>query len=82
MTQPLTRGRIIAYRLVRWALHEATTFHLVALDDHGKIVIREKLYRKQLLAYTANRHYWWASKTVLRAWAARRCWCRISSKHS
>jgi transposase len=32
-----------------------TTFHLVALDDHGKVVIKQKFSRKQLLAYTANR---------------------------
>jgi transposase len=31
-----------------------TTFHLVALDDHGKIVIKKKFSRKQLLGYTAN----------------------------
>jgi len=31
-----------------------TTFHLVALDDHGNIVIRKKFSRRQLLAYTAN----------------------------
>jgi transposase len=31
-----------------------TTFHLVALDDHGKVVARSKFSRKQLLAYTAN----------------------------
>jgi transposase len=31
-----------------------TTFHLVALDDHGKVVIKQKFSRKQLLAYTAN----------------------------
>ncbi len=31
-----------------------TTFHLVALDDRGTIVIRKKFSRKQLLAYTAN----------------------------
>ncbi len=31
-----------------------TTFHLVALDEHGKILIRKKFSRKQLLAYTAN----------------------------
>lgn len=31
-----------------------TTFHLVALDDHGKVVIKKKFSRKQLLAYTAN----------------------------
>jgi transposase len=27
---------------------------LVALDDHGKVVIKKKFWRKQLLAYTAN----------------------------
>jgi transposase len=31
-----------------------TTFHLVALDDHGKIVIKRKFSRPQLLTYTAN----------------------------
>src|SRR5512144_1095871 len=31
-----------------------TTFHLVALDDHGTVVIKKKFSRKQLLAYTAN----------------------------
>jgi transposase len=31
-----------------------TTFHLVALDDHSKVVIQKKFSRKQLLAYTAN----------------------------
>ena len=31
-----------------------TSFHLVALDDHGKVVARSKFSRKQLLAYTAN----------------------------
>src|SRR5512144_1126074 len=31
-----------------------TTFHLVALDEHGKVVERKKYSRKQLLAYTAN----------------------------
>jgi transposase len=30
------------------------TFHLVALDERGKVVIRKKLSRKQLLAFTAN----------------------------
>src|SRR5208282_1463447 len=30
------------------------TFHLVALDDHGKVVIRKKFSRNHLLAYTAN----------------------------
>jgi transposase len=31
-----------------------TTFHLVALDEHCKAVVRKKFSRKQLLAYTAN----------------------------
>jgi len=31
-----------------------TTFPLVALDEHGNIVIRKKFSRRQLLAYTAN----------------------------
>jgi transposase len=31
-----------------------TTFHLVALGEHGKVVTRKKFSRKQLLAYTAN----------------------------
>jgi transposase len=31
-----------------------TTFHLVALDEHGKVVARKKFSRTQLLAYTAN----------------------------
>jgi transposase len=31
-----------------------TTFHLVALDERGKVVVKKKFSRKQLLAYTAN----------------------------
>jgi transposase len=31
-----------------------TTFHLVALGAQGKVVVRKKFSRKQLLAYTAN----------------------------
>jgi transposase len=31
-----------------------TTFHLVALEEQGKVVVRKKFSRKQLLAYTAN----------------------------
>src|SRR5512135_2746831 len=31
-----------------------TTFHFVALNDHGKIVARQKFSRMQLPAYTAN----------------------------
>jgi len=30
------------------------TFHLVALDEQGGIVVRKKFSRQQLLAYTAN----------------------------
>jgi len=31
-----------------------TTFHLVALDEHGSMVVRKKFSRKQLLTYTAK----------------------------
>jgi hypothetical protein len=31
-----------------------TTFHLVALGEHNKILLRKKFSRTQLLAYTAN----------------------------
>jgi transposase len=31
-----------------------TTFHLVALAEQGKVVVRKKFSRKQLLVYTAN----------------------------
>jgi transposase len=31
-----------------------TTFHLVALSEHGKVVVKKKFSRTQLLAYTAN----------------------------
>jgi hypothetical protein len=31
-----------------------TTFHLVALGEHGKILLKKKLSRNQLLALTAN----------------------------
>src|SRR5580692_10890456 len=31
-----------------------TVFHLVGLDSTGKVVIRKKCSRKQLLAFTAN----------------------------
>jgi transposase len=31
-----------------------TTFHLVALGERGKVIVRKKLSRKQLLAFTAN----------------------------
>ena len=38
-----------------------TSFHLVALDEHGKIV-GKKFSRKQLLAYTSNLQSALASK--------------------
>ncbi len=31
-----------------------TTFHLVALDEHSKVIFKKKFSRQQLLAYTAN----------------------------
>ncbi|MGZ5234603.1 MAG: IS110 family transposase [Burkholderiales bacterium] len=31
-----------------------TIFHLVALDDHGTIVVKRKLSRKQLVSFTAK----------------------------
>ena len=31
-----------------------TIFHLVALGEHNKVLIRKKCSRAQLLAYTAN----------------------------
>jgi transposase len=31
-----------------------TAFHVVALDEHGSIVIRRKFSRKALVAYTAK----------------------------
>src|SRR5271163_2538403 len=31
-----------------------TTFHLVALGDNGKVLLKKKFTQKQLLAYTAN----------------------------
>src|ERR1051326_388841 len=31
-----------------------TTFHLVAVNEHGKIVIKNKFSRQELLAFTAN----------------------------
>ena len=31
-----------------------TTFHLVAVGEQSKVVVRKKFSRKQLLAYTAN----------------------------
>ncbi len=31
-----------------------TTFHLVALDEHSKVILKKKFSRQQLLAYAAN----------------------------
>ena len=31
-----------------------TTFHLVALSDNGKVLLKKKLTQKQLIAFTAN----------------------------
>jgi transposase len=31
-----------------------TTFHVVALDDHGKVIVRKKFSKSHLLAYMAN----------------------------
>ncbi len=44
----IARRRIISIDLGK------TTFHLVALGEHGQMVVRKKLSRKQLLAFTAN----------------------------
>jgi transposase len=31
-----------------------TTFHLVALGDDGKVLLKKKFTQKQLIAFTAN----------------------------
>ena len=31
-----------------------TTFHLVALGDNGKVLLKKKFTQKQLIAFTAN----------------------------
>ena len=31
-----------------------TVFHLISLDEHGKLIAKKKCSRSQLLAYTAN----------------------------
>ncbi len=31
-----------------------TTFHLVALGEHGKLLVRKKFSQKQLITFTAN----------------------------
>jgi hypothetical protein len=33
-----------------------TTFHLVALGDNGKVLLKKKFTQKQLIAFTANIH--------------------------
>jgi hypothetical protein len=33
---------------------DKTTFHLVALDSHARVIVRKRFSRPQLLAYTAN----------------------------
>src|SRR5260370_5090336 len=32
-----------------------TTFHLVALSDNGKVLLKKKFTQKQLIAFTVNR---------------------------
>jgi transposase len=31
-----------------------TTFRLAAMDEHGKVIVRKRFSRTQLLTYTAN----------------------------
>ncbi len=31
-----------------------TTFHLVALGDHGKVLLKKKFTQRQLITFTAN----------------------------
>ena len=45
-----------------------TTFHLVALGERNKILLRKKFSRAQLLAYTANLP---SSQVGLEAWRGR-----------
>jgi len=33
---------------------DKTTFHLVVLGERGRVVIKKKFSRRQLLAFTAN----------------------------
>jgi transposase len=33
-----------------------TTFHLVALGDNGKVLLKKKFSQKQLIIFTANMH--------------------------
>lgn len=42
-----------------------TTFHLVALGEHNKVLLRKEFSRSQLLAYTANLPSWFAGSDDL-----------------
>jgi transposase len=53
-----------------------TTFHLVALDEHGSMVLRKKCSRKQLLACTANLP---ASLIGMEACGGAHCLARVMS---
>ena len=48
-----------------------TNFHLVALGERNKVLVRKKFSRAQLLAYTANLS---ASLIGLEAWRERTSW--------
>jgi transposase len=53
-----------------------TTFHLVALDEHGSMVLRKKCSRKQVLACTANLP---ASLIGMEACGGAHCLARVMS---
>ena len=55
-----------------------TTFHLVALDEHGSVVIRRKFSRKALLSYGAKPWISLASRRLLAAQSS----SPVSSIHS
>lgn len=44
-----------------------TTFHLVALSEAGKVLLRKKFTQKQLITFTANRAH-----KMMQGFAARR----------
>ncbi len=46
-----------------------TTFHLVALGEAGKALVRTKFNQRQLLTYTANMPTAMANKLARIAWA-------------
>src|SRR3989442_2559074 len=52
-----------------------TTFHLVALGERNKVLVRKKFSRAQLLAYTANLP---SSLIGLEACAGAHSWGRIT----